>query len=833
MADKTGSSKLYIKGGAHVAVCPPAETANDITKNLSGVVVEQNKRSSFANITSLTQEFYLPNDYTRVDKTPDLTGAQVYLNATANSKVKYRIYRYDKSLNPRYLTSIDITNAISSDSGTKVTYTTITKHQLEVGDYVNIEGFTTTGFNGPFIITDVPSTTTFKVANTTSGNQSTTVAKIARPPRSSKYLKNNGVPYIKIGTLLDKDEISYKWKLINYDDLSSTAWWHGTFVYDKKIKIPKNSLLVRLDKRLKANNILYDELTVKNVHFKKNKMIINVYDINQRTKDEYQRIVYGQKGKKGIREGFKGYLHLKNQTKYIKGPFLDEYYSEIWAPITKRTITEIIHSNISFDEGEAYYKEPLAVDARYDSEVGWVGVVEGEATASTTGDQWLDIKFKPVEISDNWVGQKFKIVIEGAGINKIYYNTPSALPSNATAYKADNTALVSGATSSAMIRVLAAVANEGTDFLSNKFRSVVSNYNVEGLLAGDNDFWSSKPNPSKYGVESLYFDVSDATGDSAVVDAVYLDSASPGVNFNVYYSTDDNGPGTDTDSWNNLLWHHVPKTFKATTRQSYILPNPITAKYIKIEFSSLQAEYYNPGKNAKPIYYYKYPSWVVNYFLSIYDMQYNKTEDPFIAGQTNLRYDLLKLAFNYYRGDIINTTRAPVVIEDTNSQNNIVTNLLKNATVELQDYDLTSLTNIKASFDQFQKHPGYNARLDGVVGKAANLKSIEEYFNYSVERLSSARANTVDVSSTDRNHLLLEKSMPTMYFYPTCRHAYMEAYAKFENNKAYFVKIKEIRFERNNHTVISDQELYKFVPGDNKNYAYSDFTSSSDGWSVS
>jgi len=562
-------------------------------------------------------------------------------------------------------------------------------------------------------------------------------------------------------------------------------------------------------------------------------MIINVYDINQRTKDEYQRIVYGQKGKKGIREGFKGYLHLKNQTKYIKGPFLDEYYSEIWAPITKRTITEIIHSNISFDEGEAYYKEPLAVDARYDSEVGWVGVVEGEATASTTGDQWLDIKFKPVEISDNWVGQKFKIVIEGAGINKIYYNTPSALPSNATAYKADNTALVSGATSSAMIRVLAAVANEGTDFLSNKFRSVVSNYNVEGLLAGDNDFWSSKPNPSKYGVESLYFDVSDATGDSAVVDAVYLDSASPGVNFNVYYSTDDNGPGTDTDSWNNLLWHHVPKTFKATTRQSYILPNPITAKYIKIEFSSLQAEYYNPGKNAKPIYYYKYPSWVVNYFLSIYDMQYNKTEDPFIAGQTNLRYDLLKLAFNYYRGDIINTTRAPVVIEDTNSQNNIVTNLLKNATVELQDYDLTSLTNIKASFDQFQKHPGYNARLDGVVGKAANLKSIEEYFNYSVERLSSARANTVDVSSTDRNHLLLEKSMPTMYFYPTCRHAYMEAYAKFENNKAYFVKIKEIRFERNNHTVISDQELYKFVPGDNKNYAYSDFTSSSDGWSVS
>ena len=72
-----------------------------------------------------------------------------------------------------------------------------------------------------------------------------------------------------------------------------------------------------------------------------------------------------------------------------------------------------------------------------------------------------------------------------------------------------------------------------------------------------------------------------------------------------------------------------------------------------------------------------------------------------------------------------------------------------------------------------------------------------------------------------------------MYFYPTCRHKYREAYAKFENNKAYFVKIREIRFERKINNVISDQKIYKFTPGDLNNFDRCDFEISTDKWIVS
>ena len=157
--------------------------------------------------------------------------------------------------------------------------------------------------------------------------------------------------------------------------------------------------------------------------------------------------------------------------------------------------------------------------------------------------------------------------------------------------------------------------------------------------------------------------------------------------------------------------------------------------------------------------------------------------------------------------------------------------VLENVRVDLEQLDIISLTNIKAAFDQFRTHPGHRVE-NSVVGKNASLESINNFFNYSVERLNPAVADTTIVSQTNRNNLLIEKQMPQMYFYPTCRHRYREAYAKFENNKAYFVKIKEIRFERKANNIINDEILYKFVPGDKNNFDRCDFNISTSKWSL-
>jgi hypothetical protein len=52
-----------------------------------------------------------------------------------------------------------------------VLYTTTTGHGFRSGQYVTISGSTVAGYNGTFLITSTPSTTTFAVVNSTTGTE--------------------------------------------------------------------------------------------------------------------------------------------------------------------------------------------------------------------------------------------------------------------------------------------------------------------------------------------------------------------------------------------------------------------------------------------------------------------------------------------------------------------------------------------------------------------------------------------------------------------------------------------------------------------------------------
>jgi hypothetical protein len=58
-------------------------------------------------------------------------------------------------------------------SSGKVTLTTPIAHGYEVGDVVTISGVAPTGYNGRFVVTDIPTTTSFSFANSTTGNITT------------------------------------------------------------------------------------------------------------------------------------------------------------------------------------------------------------------------------------------------------------------------------------------------------------------------------------------------------------------------------------------------------------------------------------------------------------------------------------------------------------------------------------------------------------------------------------------------------------------------------------------------------------------------------------
>lgn len=872
------SANLYSKGGSSIAVTEAAAISNEMVDKISGIIFEQNKVTDFVTgVRSFIQEFKFPVDYLRVDKTPFLTGFQFYLDTKANASIKYKIYRYDSALNERTTVGLKIVDM--EKDGTTWTCTTIDDHNLKVDEKIFLVGFVSNDFNGTYQVNQIVNARQFTITNNTSETSVATYGFISGNAVSSQSIKFDGKTYYQY----NKFGVNYV-KVVNKAAASGKGSY-GEYQFNLTRKVTD----------IKKNGIIGITGTG-DPDFDKSFKVIKVLH-----RQKYTSVFV--KGRQKPKNN-----QMQSGTKKYKYGSWDKKFS-----------ANQVHMGVYFGTDPslmAMSRMPEVsqnVDDRYDSPIGWVGLIHGETTVSTSGPQWVNIKFKELEIDPLWVEDKFKIVIESDQINKIYYNSVPISSTGQFAYKIDNTKLAtldSNTSALCLFKMFASVADEGTDFLLNKFRSNAFKNKLENVEIDDDSFWSSKPNPSKYGVESLYFNISDESGHPSVIDSIFLDPITTDNTFHVYYSNqkksydvtnktvnnkiatltfkdahqikpndsikitgiDDtfNGtysvtsvtektvsyslgpsvnpvasvattglvenlswqPSANSSDWESLLWEPVYKTFTANKKQSYVLPNPITAKYIKIEFSNLQSEYYNPGPYHRAVRYQKHPSWILNYFLTIYNLKYNSTYDPFIASQVSVEYDLLNLAYNYYRGDIIGTPDKPVVIEDGN-QKQAVLNLLKNSKTELSDYDNSSLNSINTSLEMmYQTHPSYFASTDTVVGSQGLTSSIQNYYNYPLELIERAIASTDIVSTQNRDHLLLEKEMPILYFYTPCRHSYKEAYAKFDDNKAYFVKIKNIKFERNNHHVISDKPIYKFKPGDTANAEHNDFISSSTKWSV-
>jgi len=470
----------------------------------------------------------------------------------------------------------------------------------------------------------------------------------------------------------------------------------------------------------------------------------------------------------------------------------------------------------------------------YNELYGWRRIFEGQSDNSgqPIGSKWVSVPFKSFEINPDYLGQKFRIVITKlSGVTSAYYSDKSPFTEDGCNfyYNATTTTpvLITGAL---RFRLMGDVVDNGTDILGNQYRSLVYSQAASNVIdLNTNTWWVSKANPSKYGVESLYFDL----GEKDVVDAIFLDPVTPNVNFNVYYYDGTETPESSSDSWDSLLWKRVPKQFTATKRQNYLFPTSIYARYIKVEFTSLQAQSYLTGDFQKPVKYKKYPQWVFDYFLSVHAYVNNETYDPFIQNQVDVSFDILQLAFNYYKGDIIQTSTNPqdlkVVNESTDNLDQTVRNLLIKNADGVESLDITTYSKVKTNFDPFMGHPAMRSDFSSVLSNIilANAQST----NYPVEDKVVTSAATGIVSTQDRNHLISEKTIPHMYFFVESRHGYREAVAKLPEGKAYFVGIKELAFQRRDHKVLSNDNMYVTISGNEINLERNDFSFDGTVWS--
>lgn len=383
------------------------------------------------------------------------------------------------------------------------------------------------------------------------------------------------------------------------------------------------------------------------------------------------------------------------------------------------------------------------------------------------------------------------------GISKIWYSNPNPLPTQAFVDTGTTPLLYNDNTAvSLAFRILALTADEGIDFLGNKFRSAIlvnSSKNVSP--SSQYGYWLSKPNPSKFAVESKYFDV----GDQTVIDSIIVDPLTPNVFFNIYWSND-GIPGTSDSEWETKLWTPVPKTFQMTKRETIALPEPIVARYIKLEFSHLQARSYTPGDFQKPIRYKKHPKWVLDYFLANTAIQ---TSD-LVVNTVGVIFDALDLAYNYYLDDIGQGPDQPVTLGS--NQIDIVQNFL-NARNDLSDQvDPVTLAKINTVMQPYQSVLG-QVKSNSLLGTTVSANASTDP-NYPVERINLNLLSGTTLDSVRQDQTVFDQGFPVMYFFVTARHLYRELLAPLSTDKAYFAGLREVVFLRNRYTQSHDTQLY-------------------------
>jgi hypothetical protein len=450
--------------------------------------------------------------------------------------------------------------------------------------------------------------------------------------------------------------------------------------------------------------------------------------------------------------------------------------------------------------------------------VGWVTQREEvHVGAPNFGKVWVDVYYEPINLdpealTDNWrislVGQTESISI-AFGIVQGY----------TTAYRNDDfeDQINPSETAPLAFRVLTASGDEGRDFLGNTYRHSIFQHSIQNVGSdGDsaNKHWLSKPNPSRFAVENLFFDVSE-NGSAGVVDSILLDPITPDVYFHVYYSSEGD-PQTTSEAWNEKLWTRVERTFQATKRETHVFPEPIRARYIKIEFSHLQPRPYQPGPFQTPIRYQKHPKWVLDYHLLRLEQE-RMTANVSTARTVNLRYSALDIAYNYFLDDLSQEPQQPISLQGetgrlqefvqtrTDRSDIIDSNLLGKINLSLQPFrsGTTSLVKRGSLLSEF------------VLATTTNVVPEE------VPNLSRAFLN--EVSTLNRGDVVVEQSFPVMSFYLTARHRYRELEAEFSHNRAYFAGVREIFLLRERYTKASDTNLYVEIGGDSVNLLSTDF----------
>lgn len=148
---------------------------------------------------------------------------------------------------------------------------------------------------------------------------------------------------------------------------------------------------------------------------------------------------------------------------------------------------------------------------------GWNTLTSGSVTGAHADGAavWMDVYFPqsiPISPTIFTAISKWRIglqVTSTSPISQVGYVAPNPLASG-QAFAGDGVTPLLGTPAALNFRVLALSADSGIDFLGNEYRSCVVGYSPQNTDTADSHtqaFWMSPPRPSRFAVESMYFDM--------------------------------------------------------------------------------------------------------------------------------------------------------------------------------------------------------------------------------------------------------------------------------------------------------------------------------------
>lgn len=302
---------------------------------------------------------------------------------------------------------------------------------------------------------------------------------------------------------------------------------------------------------------------------------------------------------------------------------------------------------------------------------------------------------------------------------------------------------------------------------------------------------------------------------AVVVDALVFDPLTPNIAFNLYYSNDDSTNTTPMtpSNWESKLWTRVPRVFRPAGKQTLVLPSPINARYIKIELTNPQPQSYTPNIFQLPISYKTFPSWVQNYFYN--QVQY----DPYIADDVIVQSNALTTLYSPSVNDLIEQPDNPIALPTSPGA------------PATEEYDSTTLSQIGFPLGQFQTPVGTD-NPQTITGQITTSMSNGAFgsLQQSTEAAPVTYPDITTVSSSQRDDVLIEALRPPMYFFYTCRHAYMEMTATLSQNVAYFFGVNQVSFLRYQGAIPSDSVIYTETGIDYANAQLNDFVVAGNEW---